>query len=162
MVANLLLLGGRIGKPGAGILPVRGHSNVQGQRTVGITEKPELVPLDKLKALYDFEPPRDTGLTTVETCRGLIAGSVKAIVSLGGNLLRAVPDGERVEQGWRRAALTVQIATKLNRSHVMHGQAASWCARRPPPPTARRARSPACASCATTSRAAARPATTRN
>ena len=124
MVANLLLLGGNIGKPGAGILPVRGHSNVQGQRTVGITEKPEMVPMDKLKALYDFDPPREKGLTTVETCQGLIDGSVKAIVSLGGNLLRAVPDGPRVERGWRRARLSVQIATKLNRSHVVHGEVA--------------------------------------
>lgn len=124
MVANLLLLGGHIGKPGAGILPVRGHSNVQGQRTVGITEKPEMVPLDKLKALYDFDPPTEKGRTTVETCEGLIDGSVKAIVSLGGNLLRAVPDGPRVEEGWRRVPLSVQIATKLNRSHVVHGQVA--------------------------------------
>jgi molybdopterin-dependent oxidoreductase alpha subunit len=124
MVANLLLPGGHIGRPGAGILPVRGHSNVQGQRTVGITEKPEMVPMDRLKALYDFDPPMDKGLTTVETCRGLIDGSVKAIVSLDGNLLRAVPDGARAEQGWRRAALSVQIATKLNRSHVVHAEAA--------------------------------------
>ena len=99
MVANLLLMGGNIGKPGAGILPVRGHSNVQGQRTVGITEKPEMVPMDKLKAQFDFEPPMEKGLTTVETCKGLVDGSVKAIVSLGGNLLRAVPDGPRVEAG---------------------------------------------------------------
>ena len=124
MVANLLLLGGHIGKPGAGILPVRGHSNVQGQRTVGITEKPELVPMDKLKALFDFDPPRDKGLTTVETCQGLADGSVQAIVALGGNLLRAVPDGPVVERGWRRMKLSVQVATKLNRSHVVHGQAA--------------------------------------
>ena len=124
MVANLLLLGGNIGKPGAGILPVRGHSNVQGQRTVGITEKPEMVPMDKLKALYDFDPPKEKGLTTVETCQGLVDGSVKAIVCLGGNLLRAVPDGPRIEQGWRKAKLSVQIATKLNRSHVVHGQVA--------------------------------------
>jgi len=124
MVANLLLLGGNIGKPGAGILPVRGHSNVQGQRTVGTTEKPEIAPMDKLKALYDFDPPKEKGLTTVETCKGLVDGSVKAIVSLGGNLLRAVPDGPRVEQGWRRAKLSVQIATKLNRSHVVHAEAA--------------------------------------
>jgi molybdopterin-dependent oxidoreductase alpha subunit len=125
MVANLLLLGGHIGKPGAGILPVRGHSNVQGQRTVGITEKPEKVPRDKLKALFGFEPPTRKGRTTVETCEGLLDGSVKAIVSLGGNLMRAVPDSPRIEQGWRRTQLTVQIATKLNRSHVVHG-AAAW------------------------------------
>ncbi len=124
MVANLLLMGGNIGKPGAGILPVRGHSNVQGQRTVGITEKPELVPMDKLKAQFGFDPPKDKGLTTVETCQGLVDGTVKAIVCLGGNLMRAVPDGPRVEQGWRRAKLSVQIATKLNRSHVVHGEVA--------------------------------------
>jgi len=124
MVANLLLLGGNIGKPGAGILPVRGHSNVQGQRTVGITEKPELVPMDKLKALYGFDPPKDKGLTTVDTCMGMADGSVRALVALGGNLLRAVPDGPRLEPHWRRLALTVQVATKLNRSHVVHGETA--------------------------------------
>jgi len=124
MMANVLLLGGNIGKPGAGILPIRGHSNVQGQRTVGITEKPEMVPADKLKALFDVDVPRQKGLTTVETCEGLLDGSVKAIVSLGGNLLRAVPDGPRIEQAWRRAKLSVQIATKLNRSHVVHGEVA--------------------------------------
>jgi molybdopterin-dependent oxidoreductase alpha subunit len=124
MVANLLLLGGHIGVPGAGILPVRGHSNVQGQRTVGITEKPEKVPSDKLKALFDLDVRKEKGRTTVETCEGLIDGSVKAIVSLGGNLLRAVPDGPRIEEGWRRTKLSVQIATKLNRSHVVHGEVA--------------------------------------
>lgn len=124
MVANLLLLGGHIGRPGAGILPVRGHSNVQGQRTVGITEKPELVPMDKLKALYDFDPPTEKGLTTVETCQGLLDGSVKAIVSLGGNLLRAIPDTDRMHEAWRRLPLSVHIATKLNRTHLIHGEAA--------------------------------------
>jgi anaerobic selenocysteine-containing dehydrogenase len=74
MVSNLLLLGGHIGRPGAGICPVRGHSNVQGQRTVGITEKPELAPLDKLAELYGFEPPREKGLNTVEACEGVLAG----------------------------------------------------------------------------------------
>jgi molybdopterin-dependent oxidoreductase alpha subunit len=124
MVANLCLLGGHIGVPGAGILPVRGHSNVQGQRTVGITEKPEMVPAAKLKALYGFDIPTEKGLTTVETCQGLIDGSVEAVVSLGGNLLRAVPDQERVEAAWRRLPLSVNIATKLNRTHLIHGEAA--------------------------------------
>jgi molybdopterin-dependent oxidoreductase alpha subunit len=124
MIANLALMGGHVGKPGAGILPVRGHSNVQGQRTVGITEKPELVPMDKLRELYGFEPPKEKGLTTVEACKGLLDGSVKAIVSLGGNLLRAVPDGPVVEAAWRRMPLSVQVATKLNRSHVVHGEVA--------------------------------------
>src|SRR5206468_11786856 len=90
MLINLLLLRGNIGKPGAGVCAVRGHSNVQGQRTVGITEQPELAPLDTLKELYDFEPPREKGLNTVETCEGILGGSVKAFVALGGNFLRAI------------------------------------------------------------------------
>ncbi|MDO9404717.1 MAG: FdhF/YdeP family oxidoreductase [Polaromonas sp.] len=122
MLSNLLLLGGHIGKPGAGICPVRGHSNVQGQRTVGITEKPELAPLDKLAALYHFEPPRQKGLNTVESCEGIIDGSVRAFIGLGGNFLRAAPDTQRLEGGWRRLRLTVHVATKLNRSHVVHGE----------------------------------------
>ncbi|HEX7639219.1 MAG TPA: FdhF/YdeP family oxidoreductase [Burkholderiaceae bacterium] len=124
MVANLLLLGGHVGRPGTGILPVRGHSNVQGQRTVGITEKPELVPLDRLAELYRFEPPREKGLSTVEAFEGLIKGEVKSILCLGGNLLRAGPDTERIHAAWRRMPLSVQVATKLNRSHVVHGEVA--------------------------------------
>jgi molybdopterin-dependent oxidoreductase alpha subunit len=123
MVCNLLLLGGHIGKLGAGICPVRGHSNVQGQRTVGITEKPELAPLDKLAALYGFEPPREKGLNTVETCEGVLAGRVRAFIGFGGNFVRAVPDSERLEPAWRELQLTVHIATKLNRSHLVHGKA---------------------------------------
>ena len=86
MLVNLLLLRGNIGKPGAGICPVRGHSNVQGQRTVGISEKPELVPLDKLKAQYGFEPPRDKGMNTIEACEAIRDRKLEALVSLGGNL----------------------------------------------------------------------------
>jgi len=122
MVSNLLLLRGNIGKPGAGICPVRGHSNVQGQRTVGITEKPELAPLDKLREQYGFEPPRDKGLNTVETCVGVLDGSVKAFIGMGGNFVRAVPETELVERAWGKLGLTVQIATKLNRSHLIHGE----------------------------------------
>ncbi len=124
MVSNLLLLRGNIGKPGAGICPVRGHSNVQGQRTVGITEKPELAPMAKLKELYDFDPPRTVGRSTVGTCEGVIGGSVRAFVGLGGNFLRAVPETHAVEAAWRKLRLTVQVATKLNRSHVVHGEVA--------------------------------------
>ena len=124
MLVNLLLLRGNMGRPGAGMAPVRGHSNVQGQRTVGISEKPELVPLDKLAEMYDFEPPRDKGRTTVEACEGILDGSVQAFVSLGGNFVRAIPDRERMERAWQRMALTVQIATKLNRSHLVNGRAA--------------------------------------
>ncbi|MFL5295039.1 MAG: FdhF/YdeP family oxidoreductase [Phenylobacterium sp.] len=124
MVTNLLLLRGNIGKTGAGVCPVRGHSNVQGQRTVGITEKPELAPLDKLKALYGFEPPRTEGTTIVTACEKMLSGEVKAFIALGGNVVRAAPDLPRVEDAWKRLRLTVAIATKLNRSHVVHGEVA--------------------------------------
>lgn len=122
MLVNLLLMRGNIGKPGAGICPVRGHSNVQGQRTVGISEKPELVPLDKLKEQYGFEPPRDKGMNTIEACEAIRDGKVEALVSLGGNLVRAVPDHGQMEQPWRDVPLTIHIATKLNRSHLVHGR----------------------------------------
>ena len=124
MMVNLLLLRGNIGKPGAGICPVRGHSNVQGQRTVGITEKPELAPLDQLKKQYGFEPPRDEGLTTVDACEAIIKHELQAFIGLGGNFLRAVPETRLMEAAWRELPLTVQIATKLNRNHVIHGKAA--------------------------------------
>jgi len=124
MLTNLWLLRGNIGREGAGISPVRGHSNVQGQRTVGISEKPELVPLDKLAEQYGFEPPRDEGMTTVAVCEGVLAGEVKAFIGLGGNFLRAIPERERMEEAWPRLRLTVQIATKLNRSHLINGRVA--------------------------------------
>ena len=104
MIVNLLLLRGNIGKPGAGISPIRGHSNVQGQRTVGITEKTKLVPLDKLKELYGFEPPREDGLTTVDACQGILDGKVRGFVSLGGNFVRAIPDRDRMEAGLGQAS----------------------------------------------------------
>jgi molybdopterin-dependent oxidoreductase alpha subunit len=122
MLVNLLLLRGNIGKPGAGICPVRGHSNVQGQRTVGIAEKPELVPLDKLKEQYGFEPPRWKGMTTVEACEGIIKGEVKGFVALGGNFVRAAPETAALEQAWTRLRLSVQISTKLNRNHLIPGE----------------------------------------
>lgn len=124
MVASLLLLRGNLGKPGAGICPVRGHSNVQGQRTVGIADDPALVPLDRLSEQYGFAPPRERGLHTVGTCHGVLDGSVRAFIGLGGNFLRAIPDQPRVIAAWSRLRLTVQIATKLNRTHLEHGQVA--------------------------------------
>jgi molybdopterin-dependent oxidoreductase alpha subunit len=124
MVCNLLLLKGNIGRPGAGACPVRGHSNVQGQRTVGITERPELAPLDRLAAQYGFEPPREKGMATVEACEGILSGEVKGFIGLGGNFVRAAPDSGRLEPAWRRLRLTVQIATKLNRSHLVNGAVA--------------------------------------
>jgi molybdopterin-dependent oxidoreductase alpha subunit len=122
MACNLLLLRGNIGKAGAGACPVRGHSNVQGQRTVGITEKPELVPLDKLAVQFDFVPPRQKGRNTVEACEGILNGEVRGFLSLGGNFIRAIPDTNRMEECWRRLRLSVQIATKLNRSHLVPGE----------------------------------------
>lgn len=122
MLVNLMLMRGNLGRQGAGVSPVRGHSNVQGQRTVGISEKPELVPLDKLAAMLDFTPPRDKGLTTVDACEGVRDGSVQGFVSLGGNFVRAIPDRDVMEPAWRKQALTVYIATKLNRSHLVHGR----------------------------------------
>lgn len=121
MLVNLLLLRGHIGRPGAGISPVRGHSNVQGQRTVGIGEKTASIPLDKLEAMFNFTAPREDGRNAVETCEGILDGSVKALVSLGGNLVRALPDRARMEEAWPRMRLTVSIATKLNRSHLTPG-----------------------------------------
>lgn len=124
MLVNLLLLRGNIGRPGTGCCPVRGHSNVQGQRTVGIAEKTKLVPLDKLKDLFGFDPPTKDGMNIVEAVEGLFAGNVRAFVSLGGNLLRAVPDQRRMEHAWAQQDLTVMISTKLNRSHLFPGKQA--------------------------------------
>ncbi|HEY5046406.1 MAG TPA: FdhF/YdeP family oxidoreductase [Rhizomicrobium sp.] len=124
MFVNLLLMKGNIGREGAGISPVRGHSNVQGQRTVGISEKPELVPMDKIAELFGFEPPMEKGMNTVEACEGLRAGTVRAFIGLGGNFLRAIPERVAMEQAWTKMRLTVQIATKLNHSHLVNGEVA--------------------------------------
>ncbi len=124
MFVNFLLLKGNIGREGTGISPVRGHSNVQGQRTVGITEKPELAPLDKIAELFGFDPPREKGMNTVEACEGLLSGKVKAFIGLGGNFVRAIPEREKMEKAWTDMRLTVQIATKLNRSHLVNGEIA--------------------------------------
>ena len=124
MLLNMLLLKGNIGRDGTGLSPVRGHSNVQGQRTVGISEKPELVPLDKLAKQFGFEPPRKKGLNTVETCEGILSGKVKAFFGLGGNFVRAIPERAAMEAAWTKMELTVQVATKLNHSHLVNGKAA--------------------------------------
>jgi molybdopterin-dependent oxidoreductase alpha subunit len=119
MLVNLLLLRGNIGKPGSGICPVRGHSNVQGQRTVGITEDPGKVPVDKIESLFSFKVPEKKGRATVETCEGILDGSVRGFIGLGGNFLRAIPDTSRMEPAWKTLELSVQIATKLNRTHLV-------------------------------------------
>jgi molybdopterin-dependent oxidoreductase alpha subunit len=122
ILSNLMMMRGNIGRPGAGLLPVRGHSNVQGDRTVGIEEKPDDAFLDRLKVAFDFEPPRKHGYDVVETIEAMLEGKVKVFIGLGGNFSTATPDTPRTHEGMRQCALTVNIATKLNRSHLVHGK----------------------------------------
>ncbi|TWD51894.1 FdhF/YdeP family oxidoreductase [Pseudomonas sp. SJZ131] len=119
MLVNLLLMRGNFGKPGAGICPVRGHSNVQGQRTVGITEDPKKVPVELIEKQFGFKVPEQMGLCTVDACEGILDGKVRGFIGLGGNFLRAIPDTSRMEPAWQTLDLNVQIATKLNRTHLI-------------------------------------------
>ena len=121
-IANLLLLRGNFGKPGAGISPIRGHSNVQGDRTVGIDEKPGEAYLDRVRDVFGFQPPREHGHHTVESVEAMMAGTAKVFIGLGGNFVRAVPDTDRAYAAMRKLELTVGIATKLNRGHLVHGK----------------------------------------
>jgi formate dehydrogenase major subunit len=121
---NLLLLRGNIGKPGAGICPVRGHSNVQGDRTMGIDEKPKPELLDQIKKVFGFEPPRARGHQVVNAVQAMVDGRAKVFIGLGGNFVRAVPDWPAAEAAMRRLTLTVGVSTKLNRGHLVHGQQA--------------------------------------
>lgn len=121
-VVNLLLLKGNFGRPGAGISPIRGHSNVQGDRTVGVDEKPTQAYLDRVRDVFGFEPPREHGHHTVESVAAMQAGTAKVFIGLGGNFVRAVPDTERAYAAMRKLALTVAISTKLNRGHLVHGR----------------------------------------
>lgn len=123
-IANLALMRGSIGKPGAGLCPVRGHSNVQGDRTMGIVEKPAPAFLDALQREFSFEPPRNPGLDTVATIRAMHAGQVKVLFALGGNFLSATPDTEFTAEALRRTRLTAHVSTKLNRAHLVHGRRA--------------------------------------
>jgi molybdopterin-dependent oxidoreductase alpha subunit len=123
-IANLLLLRGQFGKPGAGICPVRGHSNVQGDRTVGIDEKPKPELLDQLTKVFNFEPPRAHGHNVVAAVQAMADGRSKVFIGLGGNFVAAVPDKTIAEAAMRRTRLTVAITTKLNRGHLVHGEQA--------------------------------------
>ncbi|WP_435829585.1 FdhF/YdeP family oxidoreductase [Nonomuraea muscovyensis] len=123
-VVNFLLLRGNVGRPGAGVCPVRGHSNVQGDRTMGIYEKPSAAFLDALGEEFGFEPPRRHGLDTVEAIRAMRDGGVKVFFGMGGNFVRATPDSAVTEAALRRTRLTVQVSTKLNRSHAVCGEEA--------------------------------------
>jgi molybdopterin-dependent oxidoreductase alpha subunit len=120
-VVNMLLLQGSIGRPGAGVCPVRGHSNVQGDRTMGIYEKPPAEFLDALDAEFGFAAPREWGYDTVEAIRAMRDGRAKVFMALGGNFASATPDTAVTEAGLERMELTVQVSTKLNRSHVVTG-----------------------------------------
>lgn len=123
-IINLLLLRGNIGKPGAGASPVRGHSNVQGDRTMGVWEQMPDSFLDALGREFGFEPPRDHGVDAVNGIRALDEGRIKVWVGLGGNLLGAISDTNLAESAMRRTRLSVQLSTKLNRSHVITGEEA--------------------------------------
>jgi molybdopterin-dependent oxidoreductase alpha subunit len=120
-VVNFLLLRGNIGRPGAGVCPVRGHSNVQGDRTMGIVERPAPAFLDALEKEFGFAPPREHGHDVVRAIRALRDGEAKVFFALGGNFVAATPDTSVTEAAVRRARLTVHVSTKLNRSHVVTG-----------------------------------------
>lgn len=121
-IANFMFLRGNIGRPGAGLCPVRGHSNVQGDRTVGINEKPPEAFLDALEREFGFSPPRRHGHNVLSAIGAMLDGSAEAFIGLGGNFARATPDSALVETALRRLKLTVNIATKPNHSHLMPGE----------------------------------------
>ncbi|MFE9002511.1 FdhF/YdeP family oxidoreductase [Streptomyces sp. NPDC007875] len=120
-VVNFLLLRGNVGRPGAGVCPVRGHSNVQGDRTMGIFERPAPAFLDALEREFGFAPPREHGFDVVRAIRALRDGQAKVFFAMGGNFVAASPDTEVTEGAMRAARLTVHVSTKLNRSHVVTG-----------------------------------------
>jgi molybdopterin-dependent oxidoreductase alpha subunit len=123
-VVNLHLLGGHLGRPGAGLCPVRGHSNVQGDRTMGIWEKAPDAFLDRLGATFHFEPPRKHGWDVVEAIKAMDRGEAKVFFAMGGNFLSATPDTEFTAKALSKLRLTVHVSTKLNRAHLVTGATA--------------------------------------
>jgi molybdopterin-dependent oxidoreductase alpha subunit len=123
-VVNLLLLKGSIGRKGAGTCPVRGHSNVQGDRTMGIWEKPKDSFLDSLEQEFNFKPPREHGLDVVDSIEAMHQKKAKVFFGMGGNFVSATPDTEFTAEALRNCNLTVHVSTKLNRSHLVHGKKA--------------------------------------
>lgn len=121
-IANLMFLRGNIGRPGAGLCPVRGHSNVQGDRTMGIHERPAPALLDALEREFGFPPPRRSGHNVLAAIGAMLDGSAKAFIGLGGNFARATPDSAVTAKALRSLGLTVHIATKLNHSHLLPGR----------------------------------------
>lgn len=122
MLVNVLLLKGNIGKEGAGACPIRGHSNVQGDRTMGIWERPATDFLDRLATEFDFEPPREPGYDVIGSIAALEKGEAKVFFGMGGNFANATPDTQRVHTALSQCELTVHVTTKLNRSHIVHGK----------------------------------------
>ncbi len=123
-IANLVLLKGSIGKPGAGLCPVRGHSNVQGNRTMLIWEKLKDEPRKKIKEVFGFDPPKEKGLDTVETIKAMHEGKLKFFFAMGGNFISAAPDTNYTADALTKTDMTVHVSTKLNRSHLVHGKEA--------------------------------------
>ena len=123
-IVNLLLLKGSIGKPGAGTCPVRGHSNVQGDRTMGIYEKPAQKFLDALQCQFNFKPPQNHGYDVVDCIKAMHEEKATVFIAMGGNFLSATPDTGFTAEALRKCSLTVQVSTKLNRSHLVHGREA--------------------------------------
>ena len=123
-VVNLLLLKGSIGKPGAGTCPVRGHSNVQGDRTMGIYEKPSKAFIDKLNSVFNINAPYEHGYDVVDAIKAMHNEPGKVFIAMGGNFLSATPDTKYTAEALNKCSLTVQISTKLNRSHLITGQEA--------------------------------------
>jgi molybdopterin-dependent oxidoreductase alpha subunit len=123
-IVNLMLLGGHMGRPGAGVCPVRGHSNVQGDRTMGIWERMPDSFLDKLRDVFGFEPPRKHGWDVVDSIKAMHRGEAKVFFAMGGNFLSATPDTEFTAEALSRCNLTVHVSTKLNRAHLISGKQA--------------------------------------
>src|SRR6202046_2479164 len=124
MIVNLLLVGGHIGRPGAGTVCVRGHSNVQGDRTMGVWERPPKAFLEALGKEFNFEPPRKWGYDTVETLHAMFDGDVKVFFAISGNFVSNVPDTVYSAHAMQRCKLTAHVSTKLNRSHLITGERA--------------------------------------
>ena len=121
-IVNLLLMRGSIGIPGAGTCPVRGHSNVQGDRTMGIHDRPSRAFLDRIQEVFGFEPPREHGFNTVEAIHAMLEGRAKFFFAMGGNFLQATPDTEQTARAMQSCDMTVHVSTKLNRSHLICGK----------------------------------------
>ncbi len=121
-IVNFLLMRGSIGIPGAGTCPVRGHSNVQGDRTMGIHDRPSMAFLDRIQEVFGFDPPREHGFNTVEAIQAMLDGRAKLFFAMGGNFLQATPDTTRTAEALQKCDMLVHVSTKLNRGHLLHNK----------------------------------------